>query len=36
MMERGERKPTLDILEALARALGVPPHDLIQGRRARR
>ncbi|MFL5270583.1 MAG: helix-turn-helix domain-containing protein [Anaeromyxobacteraceae bacterium] len=36
MMERGERKPTLDILDALARALGVPRLDLFQGRRARR
>ncbi len=39
MLERGERVPPLDTLEALAHALGVPPLDLLQrpaGKAARR
>ncbi len=39
MLERGERVPPLDTLEALAKALGVPPLDLLQrpaGKAARR
>jgi transcriptional regulator with XRE-family HTH domain len=30
MLERGERVPPLDTLESLAKALGVPPLDLLQ------
>ena len=29
MLERGERTPPLDTLEALAKGLGVPPLDLL-------
>ncbi len=33
MLERGERTPPLDTLEALARALGVSPLHLLEGPR---
>jgi transcriptional regulator with XRE-family HTH domain len=39
MLERGERVPPLETLETLAKALGVPPLDLLQkpaGKAARR
>ena len=29
-IERGERNPTLDVVERLAKALGVKPLDLLQ------
>ncbi len=32
MLERGQRVPTLDTLESLARALGVPPRHLLEER----
>ena len=31
-IERGARNPTVMVLEKLARALGVPPGDLLAGR----
>lgn len=30
MMERGERKPALDTLDAIAEELGVPSHELLR------
>lgn len=30
MMERGERKPALDTLDAIARELGVPSYELLR------
>jgi transcriptional regulator with XRE-family HTH domain len=36
MLERGERNPPLDTLEALANALGVAPLSLLQERPARK
>lgn len=30
MIERGERKPTLDTLFKLAESLGVKPHELVE------
>jgi transcriptional regulator with XRE-family HTH domain len=39
MLERGARVPPLETLEAIAKALGVPPLDLLQkptGKAARR
>jgi len=32
MLERGQRTPPLDTLESLAKALGVPPVELLQKR----
>jgi len=32
MLERGQRTPPLDTLETLAKALGVPPLNLLQKR----
>ncbi len=31
MLERGQRMPTLDTMEALARGLDVPPRQLFRG-----
>jgi transcriptional regulator with XRE-family HTH domain len=36
MLERGERTPPLETLETLAKALGVPPLDLLQGSQGKR
>ncbi len=36
MMERGQRRPPLDTLELLARALGIPPLSLLEARPRRR
>jgi transcriptional regulator with XRE-family HTH domain len=34
MLERGQRSPPLETLEAIAKALGVPPPSLLQSGRA--
>ena len=36
MLERGERTPPLETVETLAKALGVPPLDLLQASGSKR